>query len=72
MIKKAHELHFISQIKRDGSGVTKVNKNYSEAMQENPVFRNEDFDLHCLSITQKTYIAFDNVNAFIVRIKEEE
>ena len=68
MKKLAHELEFISQIKRDGSGVTKVKKRYLKAMCENPSMN--EFELKCLSITEKTYIAF-NFNAFIVRIKSE-
>lgn len=68
MKKKAHELEFISQIKRDGSGTTKVKKSYLKAMLENSFMKNEDFELHCLSLTEKTFIAF-NFNAFVVRVK---
>lgn len=67
--KKAHELEFISQIKRDGSGTKKVAKSYLKAMLENPLMKKEDFRLHCLSITEKTFIAF-NFNVFVVRIKQ--
>jgi len=69
MKKKAHELEFISQIKRDGSGVTKVKKSYLKAMLENPLMNKEDFELHCLSMTEKTFIAI-NFNSFIVKIKQ--
>lgn len=68
MKKKAHELEFISQIKRDGSGTTKVKKSYLKAMLENPLMKDEDFELHCLSLTERTFIAF-NFNAFVVRVK---
>ena len=68
MKKKAHELEFISQIKRDGSGTTKVKKSYLKAMLDNSLMKNQDFDLHCLSISEKTFIAF-NFNAFVVRVK---
>lgn len=68
MNKKAHELEFISQIKRDGSGTTKVKKSYLKAMLENSLMKDEDFELHCLSATEKTFIAF-NFNAFVVRVK---
>lgn len=68
MKKKAHELEFISQIKRDGSGITKVKKSYLKAMLENSLMKDEDFELHCLSLTEKTFIAF-NFNAFVVRVK---
>ena len=69
MKKKAHELEFISQIKRDGSGTKKVPKSYLKAMHESELMKDEDFKLHCLSITEKTYIAF-NFNAFVVKIKD--
>lgn len=68
MKKKAHELEFISQIKRDGSGTTKVKESYLKAMLENSLMKDEDFELHCLSLTEKTFIAF-NFNAFVVRVK---
>jgi hypothetical protein len=68
MKKKAHELEFISQIKRDGSGTTKVKKSYLKAMLDNSLMKNQDFELHCLSITEKTFIAF-NFNAFVVRLR---
>ena len=68
MEKFAHELEFISQIKRDGSGVTKVKKSYLKSMLENKLMKDEKFYLKCLSISEKTYIAF-NFNAFVVRLK---
>ena len=68
MKKKAHELEFISQIKRDGSGTTKVKDSYLKAMLENSLMKDEDFELHCLSLTEKTFIAF-NFNAFVVKVK---
>ena len=68
MKKFAHELEFISQIKRDGSGVTKLKKSYLKEMHENSLMKNEPFYLKCLSISEKTYIAF-NFNAFVVRLK---
>lgn len=69
MKKFAHELEFISQIKRDGTGVTKVKKSYLKSMHENSLMKNEPFFLRGLSMTEKTYIAF-NINAFVVRLKE--
>lgn len=68
MKKFARELEFISQIKRDGSGVTKVKKAYLKCMLENKFAKNELFTLICLSISEKTYIAV-NFNAFVVKIK---
>lgn len=57
MKRKAHELIFISQIKRDGSGVEEV-KYIPDGI----------FKLRCLSLSQKTFIAF-NFNAFVVKLK---
>jgi len=68
MKMKAHQLEFISQIKRDGSGTTKVKKSYLKAMLENSFMKDEDFELHCLSLTEKTFVAF-NFNAFVVRVR---
>jgi hypothetical protein len=70
MKKFARELEFISQIKRDGSGTKKVSKGYLKAMLTNPLMKDDPFKLKCLSITEKTYIAF-NFNAFVVRLKDE-
>ncbi len=64
IIKKPEELEFISQIKRDGSGILKVKKSYLKFMLE----QNEDFECYCLSLTEKTYITF-NFNSFVVRFK---
>ena len=57
------ELEFISQINRDGSGVTKVKGEYSHYM------RNDTFNINCLSLSQKTYIA-SGFNSFVVRFKK--
>ena len=70
MEKLAKELKFISQINRDGSGTTPVRKDYLKAMLENPLMKDKKFELHCLSMTEKTYIAF-NFNAFVVQLKSE-
>lgn len=69
MKKKAHELEFISQIERDGSGTTKVEESYLKSMLENPLMKDTDFELHRLSLSEKTFIAF-NFNAFVVRLKK--
>ena len=62
-MKKGSELIFISQIKRDGSGVTKrISKRYKVMMQD------EMFHVTCLSMTEKTYIA-TNFNSFVVMFK---
>lgn len=67
MKKLASELEFISQIKRDGSGVKRLKKSYLNLL----LSRNDTFNLTCLSITEKTFIAF-NFNAFVVRIKDNK
>jgi hypothetical protein len=63
MKKLGSKLIFISQINRDGSGTEKVSDSYIELMQ------NEKFNLRCLSLSEKTFIA-SNFNSFVVRIKE--
>lgn len=68
MKKKANELIFISQIKRDGSGTLKVNEGLLNMMLTNKLCKDEYFDLYCLSMTKQTYIAI-NFNAFIVKLK---
>jgi len=62
MKKKGHELKFIGQINRDGSGIGDISETYISFLQK------DDFRLHRLSITQGTYIAF-NFNAFVVKLK---
>ena len=71
MTKKAHELIFISQINRDGSGTIRVKESYQKAMLENILMKDEDFRLHRLSISEDTYIAF-NFNAFVVKLKNNK
>lgn len=71
MKKKAHELIFVSQINRDGSGTHPVAESYLKSMLENHLMKDEDFELNSLSITEKTYIA-SGFNSFVVRLKDEE
>ncbi len=71
MKKKANELIFISQIKRDGSGVSKVSKSYLKAMLTNSLMKDDFFELTILSLTNKTFIA-SAFNSFVVTIKEKE
>ena len=61
MKAKAHELEFISQIKRDGSGV--ITKDIT------PSNENEIYNLYTLSITNQTFIAH-GFNSFIVKLKK--
>lgn len=68
MEKKAHELIFISQIRRDGSGTSKVSKSYLKAMLENSLMKDEYFYVRHLSISEDTYIAI-GFNSFVVKLK---
>jgi hypothetical protein len=67
---KAENLIFISQIKRDGSGTKKISKRYLKNLTTNPLMKNENYNLHVLSLTEKTFIAI-NFNAFVVKIKTQ-
>jgi hypothetical protein len=61
MTKKAHELEFISKIKRDGTGVIlDFNKTF---------LKDEYFKLTSLSLTEKTFIA-SRFNSYVVKLKE--
>jgi hypothetical protein len=60
---KASELEFISRINRDGKGVTLL-------IGEEQYCFTEKFKLKCLSVSQKTHVATDNMNHYVVKIKE--
>ena len=62
MTKFGKDLIFISQIKRDGSGVIDVSKEYIEMME------NDLFHLTYLSLSEKTFIASE-FNSFVVKLK---
>ena len=62
MKKPGSELIFISRINRDGSGVGPIDDHYLQNMQT------EVFELKALSLTLKTFIAF-NFNVFVVKLK---
>lgn len=62
--KKSTDLEFISQIKRDGSGTIPVKEEYIKYLDES----NHYFNIFCLSLSEKTYIA-NGFNSFIVRLK---
>lgn len=68
MKRKPHELDFISQINRDGSGTKPVSESYLQAMLENKFMKDECFTLRCLSMSERTYIAH-GFNSFVVRLK---
>lgn len=69
MKKYAHELKFIGQVKRDGSGIKEVDPEFIKSMTENPLVKNDKFKLKRLSLSHDTYLAF-NFNVFVVRVKE--
>lgn len=61
MKKYGHELEFISWIRRDGTGTDPTNDMTKYLMDQK-------FKLHCLSLTQKTFI-IHGMNSFVVKIK---
>lgn len=68
MKKRGHELDFISQINRDGSGVTKISDDYRKMLNDKDGFFN-DFKLRRLSLTENTWIA-SGFNSFVVKLKD--
>ena len=62
MTKRGEFLIFISRIKPDGSGTSHVNENLLK------ILNREVFELHCLSITEETYIAH-GCNSYVVKLK---
>lgn len=67
MTKKAHELIFISRIKRDGSGVIIITPEQQEIL-EHQKYVDEEFNINILSLTEKTYIACA-FNSYVVKLK---
>ncbi len=63
MKKIGSELIFISRIERNGLSVAEVGEGYLELLQK------ETFELVCLSMSERTYIAFC-FNAFVVKLKK--
>lgn len=59
----ANKLHFISRIKRDGSGVEKC-------ITQPKFMDNESFTVHGLSLTEGTFIAI-GFNSYVVKYKPE-
>ena len=64
MKKFGKDLHFISWIKRDGSGTEKVKQSTIYSMDD------ELFRLNWLSITSKTFIA-SGFNSYVVKLKSK-
>lgn len=64
-LRKGSELIFISQIKRDGSGLKKrIGKKYLE------ILHTETFKMNRLSISEDTWIAC-GFNSFVVKLKKQ-
>lgn len=66
---KAGQLIFLGQVRRDGSGIDEVSEDYKKGMLENPLMKDELFEIRVLSLTQKTYIA-SGFNTFVVKLRE--
>ena len=66
---KAKDLVFISQIKKDGSGVIPVDNDTIQKEHDNPFASNIDYELLGLSMTLGTYIAGRNI-VYVVKLKE--
>jgi len=62
MEKLGSELEFISQINRDGSGVTKHPKEHYKHLD------NEVIKIYSLSLSKQTYIAL-GFNSYVVKLK---
>jgi len=65
---KASELTFISVIKRDGSGTEPVNSDEITNLLETFGNQNREHELHCLSISQGTFI-LSEFNTYVVKLK---
>ncbi len=65
MKKKGKKLHFVSIIKRDGSGTNPVPSGKIPSLDE------DKLKLFSLSLSHKTYIATDFFNYYIVKIIKE-
>jgi hypothetical protein len=73
MKKKGKELNFISFIKRDGTGVVMIGREFNKEMgyprtDDMSYVDNEVFNLQCLSLSKKTFIA-SGFNSFVVTLK---
>lgn len=60
--KYGSELEFISQIKRDGTGVIDLTN------EDMSILDNDKFKMNSLSLTSQTYIACE-FNSFVVKLK---
>jgi len=62
---EASKLTFISQIKRDGTGVEILTPSQNEELQNDTI--DKWYEINSLSISNKTYIA-SGFNSYVVRI----
>ena len=75
MKKKGKELEFISFIKRDGTGTVMIGGEWNVGMDypkiDNMSYEDEEiFNVKCLSLSEKTFIA-SGFNSFVVRLKSQ-
>lgn len=76
MEKKGKQLKFLSLILRDGSGTVTCGSKWSRDMcipkvDDMSYEDNETFTLHCLSLSEGTFIAH-GFNSFVVRLKRDK
>ena len=69
MKKKPHELEFISQINRDGSGTVPVDEEMATGLVTGLSADNK-YKILCLSISEKTFIAC-GFNSYVVKLKND-
>jgi hypothetical protein len=70
IVKKPCDLIFISQINRDGKGVSEVSDSFLQAIETNSLMREELYFLNSLSVTNETYIAHNSFNVYVVKLKK--
>lgn len=66
---KASQLIFLGQISRDGAGIVEVSEAYKKEMLENPLMKDDLFEIRVLSLTEKTYTAI-GFNTFVVKLRD--
>ncbi|WP_296683639.1 hypothetical protein [Flavobacterium sp.] len=71
MQKYPHELEFISRIKRDGSGTEPLTESDLKHFEENSIAKSDLFNITCLSMSEKTYIA-SGFNSYVVKLRPLE
>lgn len=74
MKKKGKQLHFISFVKRDGTGTIMIPSKWDDKsgypkVDDMSYVDDETFRLSVLSLTEKTFIA-SGFNSFVVKLKK--